>query len=149
MPAFQDSHPGNSDPLDEQTGVVNLINFLQEQPDWDSTAVIITYDDSDGWYDHAFARPTQGSFSTADALNGTGICGVLGSEPNGVKGMPGRRRFRVRQAERFAGRKPESNSSDPPPHGAVVGDGEARPRHIFRREPVVLRQDVLRLVSQS
>jgi phospholipase C len=88
MPAFQDSHPGNSDPLDEQTGVVNLINFLQEQPDWDSTAVIITYDDSDGWYDHAFARPTQGSFSTADALNGTGICGVLGSEPNGVKGMP-------------------------------------------------------------
>ena len=88
MAAFQDSHPGNSDPLDEQTGVVTLINFLQQQPDWDSTAVIITYDDSDGWYDHAFARPTQGSFSAADALNGTGVCGVPGTEPNGVKGLP-------------------------------------------------------------
>ncbi len=54
--AFQDGHPGNSDPLDEQAGVVNLINFLQEQPDWDSTAVIIAYDDSDGWYDHAFGK---------------------------------------------------------------------------------------------
>jgi phospholipase C len=88
MAAFQDSHPGNSDPLDEQTGVVNLINFLQEQPDWESTAVIITYDDSDGWYDHAFANPSQGSFSAADALNGAGVCGVPGSEPNGVKGLP-------------------------------------------------------------
>ena len=90
LAAFQDSHPGNSDPLDEQTGVVNLINFLQEQPDWDSTAVIITYDDSDGWYDHAFAKTTQGSFSAADALNGTGNCGTPGvtPEPNGVKGLP-------------------------------------------------------------
>jgi phospholipase C len=90
LAAFQDSHPGNSDPLDEQTGVVNLINFLQEQPDWESTAVIITYDDSDGWYDHAFAKTTQGSFSTADALNGTGNCGTPGvtPEPNGVKGLP-------------------------------------------------------------
>ena len=90
MPAFQDYHPGNSDPLDEQTGVVNLLNFLQEQPDWDSTAVIITYDDSDGWYDHAFAKTTQGSFSAADALNGTGNCGTPGATPvpNGVKGLP-------------------------------------------------------------
>jgi phospholipase C len=90
LAAFQDSHPGNSDPLDEQTGVVNLINFLQEQPDWDSTAVIITYDDSDGWYDHAFAKTTQGSFSTADALNGTGNCGTPGVTPvpSGVKGLP-------------------------------------------------------------
>ena len=55
MASFQDGHPGNSDPLDEQTGLVTLINFLQQQPDWDSTAVIIAYDDSDGWYDHAFA----------------------------------------------------------------------------------------------
>jgi phospholipase C len=90
MAAFQDSHPGNSDPLDEQTGVVNLINFLQEQPEWKNTAVIITYDDSDGWYDHAFASATQGSFSAADALNGTGNCGIPGAtnEPNGIKGLP-------------------------------------------------------------
>jgi phospholipase C len=88
MAAFQDGHPGNSDPLDEQTGLVNLINFLQQQPDWDSTAIVITYDDSDGWYDHAFAATTHGSFSTADALNGTGNCGIPGEtpEPTGVKG---------------------------------------------------------------
>ena len=85
--SFQDGHPGNSDPLDEQTGVVNLINFLQQQPDWDSTAVIINYDDSDGWYDHVTAPITQASFSTQDALNGTGMCGTPGqAEPLGLNG---------------------------------------------------------------
>ena len=49
---YQDGHAGYSDPLDEQTFIVNTINFLEQQPDWNSTAVIITYDDSDGWYDH-------------------------------------------------------------------------------------------------
>jgi phospholipase C len=90
MAAFQDGHPGNSDPLDEQTGLVNLINFLQQQPDWSSTAVIITYDDSDGWYDHAFSPTTSGSFSPADFLNGTGNCGIPGvtPEPKGLEGLP-------------------------------------------------------------
>jgi phospholipase C len=90
MSAFQDAHPGNSDPLDEQAGLVNLVNFLEQRPDWDSTAVIVAYDDSDGWYDHAFAPTTHVSFSaTADALNGTGICGVIGTtEPAGVNGAP-------------------------------------------------------------
>jgi phospholipase C len=90
LTAFQDGHPGNSDPLDEQAGVVNVINFLQEQLDWDSTAVIIAYDDSDGWYDHVTAPTTHGSFSSPDALNGAGNCGIPGQtpEPNGVKGLP-------------------------------------------------------------
>jgi len=89
MSAYQDAHPGNSDPLDEQTGLVTLINFLQQQPDWDSTAIVIAYDDSDGWYDHAFAKPTSPSFSSADALNGQGLCGASGAtEPNGVNGLP-------------------------------------------------------------
>jgi phospholipase C len=87
MPAIGDSHPGNSDPLDEQTAVVNLINFLQQQPDWNNTAVIITYDDSDGWYDHQYAAPTNASFSSSDALNGPGVCGT-GTQPLGVKGVP-------------------------------------------------------------
>ena len=89
MASFQDGHPGNSDPLDEQTGLVTLINFLQQQPDWDSTAVVVSYDDSDGWYDHAFAATTRTSFSASDALNGAGLCGAVGStEPTGVKGLP-------------------------------------------------------------
>jgi phospholipase C len=81
MPAVQDAHAGYSDPLDEQIGVVKLINFLQQQPDWDSTAVIIAYDDSDGWYDHVMTPITHASFSTADAVNGTGTCGVPGLTP--------------------------------------------------------------------
>ncbi|WP_213738717.1 alkaline phosphatase family protein [Bradyrhizobium sp. dw_411] len=89
MAAFQDAHPGNSDPLDEQTGLVTLINFLQQQPDWDSTAVVLAYDDSDGWYDHGFSPTTHSSFSPSDALNGAGICGVPGAtEPAGIHGLP-------------------------------------------------------------
>jgi phospholipase C len=90
MASGQDGHPGNSNPLDEQTGLVNLVNFLQAQPDWDSTAVILTYDDSDGWYDHASAPISRGSFSPADVLNGTGNCGTPGQtpEPTGLSGQP-------------------------------------------------------------
>ena len=102
LPAYQDGHGGYSNPLDEQTGTVNLINFLQQQEDWDSTAVIIAYDDSDGWYDHAFVAPTHGSFSAAtttvrtsttpiavDQLNGTSNCGTPGVTPKplGVNGQ--------------------------------------------------------------
>jgi phospholipase C len=90
MESYQDEHPGNSNSLDAQTGFVNLVNFLMEQPDWDSTAVILAYDDSDGWYDHAFAKTTQASFSTSDGLTAPGQCGVPGVTPvpNGVKGLP-------------------------------------------------------------
>ena len=88
MPAYQDAHAGYSDPLDEQQGVVALINFLQQQPGWSSTAVIIAYDDSDGWYDHVYVAPTSSSFdATADRVNGTGVCGT-GTQQNGVGGKP-------------------------------------------------------------
>jgi phospholipase C len=52
-PAFQDDHPGNSDSLSAPTFLVDLINALQQSPEWAETAVIISYDDIDGWYDHA------------------------------------------------------------------------------------------------
>ena len=51
-PAYQDGHPGYSDPLDEQTFLVNTINPIEKSKYWSSTAIVITYDDSDGWYDH-------------------------------------------------------------------------------------------------
>jgi phospholipase C len=51
-PAYEDGHAGYSDPLDEQRFLANTINFLQLLPTWKDTAVIIAYDDSDGWYDH-------------------------------------------------------------------------------------------------
>jgi phospholipase C len=51
-PAYQNGHAGYSDPIDEQAFVVRVLNDLQQRPEWTSTAVILTWDDSDGWYDH-------------------------------------------------------------------------------------------------
>lgn len=87
-PAVSDAHPGNSDPIDEQAFITKVVNFLQQQPDWKNTAVIVTYDDSDGWYDHAYATPTTASFdATADQLNGPGNCNASGATQGiGVSG---------------------------------------------------------------
>jgi phospholipase C len=91
MQAFQDGHPGNSNPLDEQAGMVDLINFLQKQPEWKETAVIVTYDDSDGWYDHAYAAPTTASYDpTNDAVNGPGLCGTGPTTQPGAPGLNGK-----------------------------------------------------------
>jgi phospholipase C len=79
----QDGHPSNSTPLDEQQFLVDTINFLQTLEDWESTAVIILYDDSDGWYDHQLGPILSQSASNADALTGPGACG------NGAKALGG------------------------------------------------------------
>ena len=79
---YQDGHAGYSNPLDEQAFVVKVLNFLQQQPDWSNTAVIVAYDDSDGWYDHLMAKIGNGSFdAVADQLTSPGNCGVVGSTP--------------------------------------------------------------------
>ncbi|WLA67342.1 phospholipase C [Bradyrhizobium diazoefficiens] len=91
MPAFQDGHAGYSDPLDEQVGNVELINFLQKQPEWRETAVIITYDDSDGWYDHQYVAPKSASYDpTADQVNGPGLCGLGPQKQPAPKGLSGK-----------------------------------------------------------
>jgi hypothetical protein len=46
--AYQDRHAGYSDPLDEQTFLVDTINRLMQSPEWERMAIIIAYDDSDG-----------------------------------------------------------------------------------------------------
>jgi phospholipase C len=79
--SYQDGHPGNSNPLDEQAFVVKVINTLQKTAFWSSTAVIIAYDDSDGWYDHQMGPLVNGSFTAADALTGTNACGTEGTTP--------------------------------------------------------------------
>jgi phospholipase C len=75
-PGFQDGHAGYSDPLDEQNFVVTVVNFLQRKADWDSTAVVIMYDDSDGWYDHQMSPIVNQSQGPQDALTGAGLCGA-------------------------------------------------------------------------
>ena len=73
--AFEDGHAGYSDPLDEQHFLVRVINALQKSPEWSETAIIIAYDDSDGWYDHQMPPIVNPSFSPAvDTLNGAGVC---------------------------------------------------------------------------
>jgi phospholipase C len=89
-PGYQDGHAGYSDPLDEQTFVVQLINFIQEfSGDWGNTLVVIMYDDSDGWYDHQMPPIMNQSSSAADQLSGTGLCGTAGptSALAGVSGV--------------------------------------------------------------
>jgi phospholipase C len=74
-PAFQDGHAGYSDPLDEQTFIVQVVNALQKSREWADTAVVIAYDDSDGWYDHQMPPIVNASASAAvDVLNGPGVC---------------------------------------------------------------------------
>ncbi len=78
-PAYQDGHAGYSDPLDEQTFLVQTINRLQRSPEWATTAVIIAYDDSDGWYDHNMGPiVSQSGDPVNDALT-NGSCGNGGS----------------------------------------------------------------------
>ena len=63
---YQDGHPGYSDPLDEQQFVVSTINQIEQSKYWSSTAIVVTYDDSDGWYDHQPPKIVNGSSTSLD-----------------------------------------------------------------------------------
>ena len=75
-PGYQDAHAGYSDPLDEQAFVVSVVNFLMSTKEWESTAIIINYDDSDGWYDHQMPTIVNQSSTASDALSGASQCGT-------------------------------------------------------------------------
>jgi len=82
-PAYQDGHAGYSDPVAEQAFLVNTINRLQRLPAWKDMAIIIAYDDSDGWYDHVMPPIVNpSSVRGLDALT-DGSCGAAraGSYP--------------------------------------------------------------------
>ncbi|MFY9527939.1 MAG: alkaline phosphatase family protein [Candidatus Acidiferrales bacterium] len=74
--AYQDGHPGNSDPLDEQVWLVSTITKLENSQEWKETAVVILYDDSDGWYDHAMSPIIDQADVSDDNLKAPGSCGV-------------------------------------------------------------------------
>jgi phospholipase C len=79
--AAEDGHAGYSDPLLEQSFAVKTVNAVMRSPFWKSTAIVILYDDSDGWYDHQMSpivnssAVLQASTSNSDELNGPGACG--------------------------------------------------------------------------
>jgi phospholipase C len=80
---YQDAHPGYSDPLDEQTFLVNTINAIEKSQYWSSTAIVVTYDDSDGWYDHQASPIVNGSHTSGvDEAVCTAAPVTLGDTPD-------------------------------------------------------------------
>ncbi len=70
-PEAEDAHPGYSDPLDEQKFIVSEVNAIEKSKYWASTAIVVTYDDSDGWYDSAVPPVINGS---NDSATDTALC---------------------------------------------------------------------------
>jgi phospholipase C len=87
-PAYEDGHAGYSDPLDEQQWLVNTVNSLEALKTWSSTAVIVTWDDSDGWYDQELAPIISGSQTSLDSLTGTDACGSAAIVPVNAAAEP-------------------------------------------------------------
>jgi phospholipase C len=85
----QDGHPSNSTPLDEQFFLVDTLNKLRSLPEWKDTALFITWDDSDGWYDHQLGNIMNGSESPFDAFTAPGVCRNGASALNGIQGRCG------------------------------------------------------------
>jgi phospholipase C len=81
--AYQDAHPGYSDPIDEQAFVVGVVNAIENSPYWHDTAIIIAYDDSDGWYDHVLGPVVNQSAVSDDALVAPGNCGSASAASQG------------------------------------------------------------------
>jgi len=79
---YQDAHPGYSDPIDEQHFLVSTINQIEQSRYWKSTAIVITYDDSDGWYDHQNSPRVNGSNTTEDAAVCTTAPVRIGDTPD-------------------------------------------------------------------
>jgi len=48
----QNEHPGYADLLTGEHHVMDLINAIRNGPDWPTTAIVITYDEHGGFWDH-------------------------------------------------------------------------------------------------
>jgi phospholipase C len=51
--------------------------------------VIVTYDDSDGWYDHVIGPILNQSHTAQDALSGVGACGTGANALEAIQGRCG------------------------------------------------------------
>ena len=71
-PGTATGHPQDGSTLSEQKFLVDTINVLQKSKFWPSMAIIVTYDDSDGWYDHAMPPiVNQSNDPVEDSVCGT------------------------------------------------------------------------------
>ena len=160
---YQDGHASNSDPLDEQAFIVHVINFLQSRPEWCDTAVVIAYDDSDGWYDHQMGPIVNHSTSADDALTspldpatGVGQCGTDGPTtalpgPDGVAHAQGRCGYGPRlpllvispwAKKNFVDHTVTDQTLDHPLHRGLLAPRPADRRRLVRRDRQLDRRHV-------
>jgi phospholipase C len=57
-------HPGYANLLQGQQHVADIVHAIQNSPDWASTAIIVTYDENGGRWDHVSAPDTYGIWGT-------------------------------------------------------------------------------------
>jgi phospholipase C len=77
-PEAHDGHASYSSPLDEQKFLTREINAIESSKSWSSTAIVVTYDDSDGWYDHVAPKILNGS---ADPATDQSVCTTAAAKP--------------------------------------------------------------------
>ncbi|WP_127900993.1 phospholipase C [Solirhodobacter olei] len=85
---YEDGHAGYSDPFDGQEFITKAVNEIQKSKFWKDTAIIVLYDDSDGWYDHAHhvINASDIPLKGYDVLTGN-TC-ESGTPLPGVNGLP-------------------------------------------------------------
>ncbi len=76
-PYAYNAHPGNSDPTTEQYWITGVVNAVMQSNYWASggVAIIIAYDDSDGWYDHV-----TGPIVSPSNINGTTLPAAISAD---------------------------------------------------------------------
>jgi phospholipase C len=122
-PKYQNAHPGNSDPILEQIFLVNLVNALQVSPYWRDTAIIVNYDDSDGWYDHAFGPIINHSTNLGMAESSDSNIGGDNNETNANDSLIPNLPLSTSTAAATPGNITSSGVCGPAPVGAPPGAG--------------------------
>lgn len=72
-PAYANDHPGRDPSLVGQAWVVQMVNEIVKLSEWESTAIIITFDDAGTWYDHVAPPVLDPSNTAIDVQCGNGM----------------------------------------------------------------------------
>ncbi len=73
---YQTGHPGMSEPLDQQVFLAKTLNRLHRLPEWRHMAVMVAWDNSDGWTDHVMPPIVNLSATSFDTGSvGQPLCG--------------------------------------------------------------------------
>jgi phospholipase C len=83
-PQLEDGHPGYSGPALEDAFVGDLAAKLKASPYWKDTALVVTFDETGGWWDHVAPPDLGGHFATW--VNGSP--NLSGCQYPGIPGAP-------------------------------------------------------------